>query len=82
MQAYEAYVENGQIYPVGKISRNPKRVRAIVTILDEPTQGKSNNQKGKALWEEVRELYGIVRSDIDEKVELAEARDEKYADFS
>jgi hypothetical protein len=33
------------------------------------------------LWEEVKSLYGIIRSDIDEKAELAEARDEKYARF-
>jgi hypothetical protein len=35
MQAFNAYIENGQIYPVGQITRTPKRVRAIVTILDE-----------------------------------------------
>jgi hypothetical protein len=36
MQAYNAYVENGQVYPVGQIMRTPKRVRAIITVLDEP----------------------------------------------
>jgi len=36
-------------------------------------------QSPKALWDEIEGLYGIVRSDIDENVELAEARDEKYA---
>ena len=79
MQAYEAYIENGQIYPIGKIICTPKRVRAIITILDEPVQEKNNNHSKYALWEEIKELYGIVRSDIDEKAELAEARDEKYA---
>jgi virulence-associated protein VagC len=34
-----------------------------------------------SLWEEIKGLYGIIRSDIDEKAELAEARDEKYARF-
>jgi len=35
----------------------------------------------QSLWEEVKGLYGIIRSDIDEKAELAEAREEKYARF-
>ena len=38
-------------------------------------------QAQQVLWEEVEGLYGIVRSDINEKAELAEARDEKYARF-
>ena len=33
------------------------------------------------LLEEIKELRGIVHSDIDEKVELAQAKDEKYACF-
>ncbi|MCL1806792.1 MAG: DUF1902 domain-containing protein [Oscillospiraceae bacterium] len=35
-------------------------------------------QIGKTFLEEIEGLHGIVRSDIDEKAELAEARDEKY----
>ena len=38
-------------------------------------------QQQQSLWEEVKGLYGIIRSDIDEKAELAEAREEKYARF-
>lgn len=40
--------------------------RAVITKHQQP------------LWEEIKGLYGIIRSDIDEKAELAEARDEKY----
>jgi hypothetical protein len=42
-------------------------------------QSNATEQSQQTLWEEVKQLYGIVRSDIDEKAELAEARDEKYA---
>ena len=46
MQAFNAYIEDGQIYPVGQIARNPRRVRAIVTILDEPVS-ESKEQTSK-----------------------------------
>ena len=35
MQAFNAYIENGQIYPIGQIIRSSKRIKAIVTVLDE-----------------------------------------------
>ena len=82
MRAYEAYVENGQIYPIGRIARTNKRVRAIVTILDEPIIKNNIVDSKQALWEEIKGLYGIIRSDIDEKMELAQARNDKYANFS
>ena len=34
------------------------------------------------LLEEIKELRGIICSDIDERAELAKARDEKYASLS
>lgn len=33
-------------------------------------------------WEEFKKYKGIIQCDIDTKAELAEARNEKYADFA
>ena len=32
-------------------------------------------------WDDFEKLFKIIDADIDEKVELAKARDERYADF-
>jgi len=37
LQTYEAYLNNGQLYPIEPISGVRGRRRVIVTILDEPT---------------------------------------------
>jgi len=34
------------------------------------------------VWEEFKKYKGIIAYDIDEKAELAKAREEKYADFT
>lgn len=41
----------------------------------------SLNEK-QITWEEIEKLCGIVRSDIDEKLELERSRDERFADFN
>ena len=38
MQAIKGYVENGQFHPLGAIARLPIRLKAILTILDEPVE--------------------------------------------
>jgi len=79
MQAYPAYSENGRIVPIGNpVIPNGKNL--IITVLDETafSHTKPNHEDKQALWEEVKTLYGIIRCDIDEKAELAQAREEKY----
>ena len=39
MEAVKGYVENGVFYPMGKISKNGGRVKAVLTVLDEPLPG-------------------------------------------
>ena len=36
MKTFDAYIENGKIYPIEKITCSSRRIKAIVTILDEP----------------------------------------------
>lgn len=36
LQAYECYIENGHVYPVGLPTGVKERRRAVITILDEP----------------------------------------------
>jgi len=79
MQAYEFYtiVENGVIrIPDEYKNRIGKKFKVI--ILEDKT---SVNEKSITL-EEIKQLRGIVRSDIDEKAELAKWREERYANFS
>jgi len=57
MQIYNAYIENGQIYPVGQITHSAKCVRAIVTILDEPLF-ESKNQTSKISRES---MFGCMK---------------------
>jgi len=57
MQAYEAYVENGRVYPVGQITRTPRRLRAIITILDEPESEK------KDTWDEFDRIVSEMSED-------------------
>jgi len=42
------------------------------------------NKKSTAVevWNEFKKYKGIIAYDIDEKAELAKAREEKYADFN
>jgi hypothetical protein len=40
MQAYEGYLEQGQVYPIKPLMNIQGRRRVIITILDEPAQEK------------------------------------------
>ncbi|MCL2054008.1 MAG: hypothetical protein FWG90_06160 [Oscillospiraceae bacterium] len=73
MQAYEGYFENGSFHSAGRVIEIPVREK-IVIVLDEYTQAPTNEER----WETMKKLRGIVKSDIDEKAELAKARIEKY----
>ena len=49
MQACEGYVENGKFYSTSEVLRKPGKLRAILTILDEPVVH-SSARVGKAFW--------------------------------
>ena len=54
----------------------------VVKMLNKISDESDNSEEvRKAAWEELKKYKGIVKADIDEKAELAKARDEKYADF-
>jgi len=38
MQACEGYVENGRFYPIGTLALTSIRLRAFLTVLDEPVK--------------------------------------------
>ena len=89
MQAYEGYIENGNIFPIGQIARVSERKKVIITVLDEPASvsvvdSSREKQKRRKAWEDLQALCDEiqVRSDIDEKAELAAAREEKHGRFN
>ncbi|MCL2019478.1 MAG: hypothetical protein FWG70_06915 [Oscillospiraceae bacterium] len=77
MQAYEGYLENGNIFPVGQILCVPERIRVKI-VIDEDNAAKPHTKTSKERFAALEKWRGTVRSDIDEKAELAEAREEKY----
>ena len=79
MQAYEFYTtaENG-IIRIPEKYKNKIGSKFKVIILED----KISLNETKITLEEIRQLRGIVRSDIDEKAELAKSREERYANFS
>ena len=56
----------------------------VVKMLNKISAEPDNSSEiRKAVWEDFKkECFGIIPYDIDEKAELAEARDEKYARFN
>ena len=80
MQTYEGYIENGEIFPIGQILRSPERRKVKIIILDESIDDTAivESKTQQERWERMEKWRGTVRSDIDEKTELAEARAEKY----
>ena len=50
MQACEGYVEDGKFYPLGNVLRKSGKLRAILTILDEPIPEKVKDDK--VFWAE------------------------------
>jgi len=78
--AYEGYFENGQVYISTQTAHIKGKRKVFITILDEPIDGvsviKSKTQQER--WAKMEKWRGTVRSNIDEKAELEEARDKKY----
>jgi len=51
VQAFEGYIENGRLYPVGLPAGITGRRKAIITILDEPPNEPTSDEHALA-WEE------------------------------
>jgi len=77
----EEVIEFIKTIPENKIIYVMDLFNGIKGLLNEDAQ--SENQNKQDIWEEIKGLYGIVNNpDLDEKAELAEARDEKNARFN
>jgi len=50
MQEYEGYFENGEFTPIGKSIKITGRRRAIMLVLDEPTQLSSEEKAFRTAW--------------------------------
>ena len=77
-QTYEVYIENGNIFPVGEIPQVYGRSKGLVTILETQINIPAAKKTGEERFAAMEKWRGSVRSDIDEKAELAAAREEKY----
>ena len=49
MQAVKGYVENGQFHPLGAVALLPGRIKAVLTILDEPSEIPADKEKAERL---------------------------------
>ena len=64
-QAYEGYVEDGQFYPKEMPIRLAGRFRAVLTVLDVPTQTETNPQL-RMEW--LNRLEAAVALSVDEEL--------------
>jgi len=62
-QAYDGYFENGKFYPTNTPIRIPGRFRAVLTVLDLPSQGDTSTD-----W--VDELEYMIKEDVSEKLHM------------
>jgi hypothetical protein len=76
-QEYRGFIKRGHFVSFnGDII--PDSDEVILTVLTPITQQAKSEIDKQVMLKRVRRLCGIVPSDIDEKAELAEAREEKY----
>jgi len=66
MQACEGYVENGQFYPTSTLLQLPGRLRAILTILDEPEKKVSTTD----CTEWLSEFHNLVVESSNEELNI------------
>ena len=84
----EQAVDMVQSFPEEKMSYVIEILKWIVGVLDDesrtsreaPTAAIDNPSEAIEAWERFKGYKGIVPYDVDIKAELAQARDEKYAD--
>ena len=70
LQAYEGYLENGRFYPTRQPMKKTGRIRAILTLLEEPMDDISVSHE---------EPYSIWQSRL--KAAIAASMDEDLPDF-
>ncbi len=68
LQAYEGYIEKGQIYPMLPLKQIPGRRRVIITVLDEPASDTKEKPQAKA-WREFFEAVNASDEPIPETFE-------------
>jgi len=79
---HEQAVEMLQHIPDDKMVYIIDILKGVVGIFDkEPISSTSSTLSKIEAWEDFKRYKGIVQRDIDEKAELAKARDEKYANI-
>ncbi|MCL2198760.1 MAG: hypothetical protein FWB80_07540 [Defluviitaleaceae bacterium] len=62
MQAVKGYVENGQFFPLGTVMQLPGRIKAVLTVLDEPAEvGKTENELD--FWRRIDSLVDEATSE-------------------
>jgi len=68
MQAVKGYIENGRFYPTGKLSQSPGRIKAVLTILDEPAEAiAENNEDHKLRMDWLNRLSSAIKFSQDEE---------------
>jgi hypothetical protein len=85
----EQAVKMVQSFPDEKMSYVVDMLKWVTGILDDksinagqmPVAASGYSSEAIDAWERFKQYKGIIPYDIDTKVELAKARDEKYADF-
>jgi len=71
MQAVKGYVENGRFYPIiGKVAHSPKRVKAILTILDESSN--FNKDEGGEDFESIRQARLTFKGSMKGKIWMSD----------
>lgn len=68
MQAIKGYVKNGQFYPIGKVKQSPVRVKAVLTILDEPLESSKPEEEKNTRVEWLSRLNSAISNSINEEL--------------
>ena len=67
LQAYEGYLENGRFYPSKQPMRKMGKVRAILTILEEPAEDAAPLQEESlTAWQD--RLRAAIAASMDEEL--------------
>jgi len=75
MLAFEGYIENGRLYPVGLPAGITGRRKAIITVLDEPA-GESALSENALAWETfLKGIKNITDEPLPEEFERVRFRD-------
>lgn len=62
MLAVKGYVENGQFHPLGAVASLPGRIKAVLTILDEPVEAMKQESE-LDFWKNIDRLVDEAASE-------------------